>query len=144
MEEIGEGILVAEQIAHLLGGHRAIAALSAAGAAAKTPLARIESTRRGAASRALRLLVHLPVRSELIVFLALLAIADDFVGFVDLLELRFGGFVAGVDVGMVLARQLAEGLLDFLLTRIFCDAKRGVVVFEIHRVVPQTRPYQQA
>jgi hypothetical protein len=52
------------------------------------------------------LLVHAPVRAELVVLLPLLGIAEHFVGFVDFLEARFRGLVAWIDVGMELAGQL--------------------------------------
>ena len=97
MKEIGERILVAEQIAHLLRRHRAIAALAAPAAAAaeiRVPLGRDRIRPPGTAAGALRLLVHLPVRAQLVVFLALVGIADDLVRFVDLLEPRFGRLVA--------------------------------------------------
>ena len=76
---------------------------------------------RGAAGHGLalllRLLVHPPVGAELVVLLALLGVAEHLVGLVDLLELRLGGLVAGVHVGMVLAGELAVRLLDLLLRR---------------------------
>ena len=48
------------------------------------------------------------------------------------LKLRLGRLVARVDVGMVLARQLPERLLDLLLGRGLRDAERRVVVLEVH------------
>src|SRR5204862_2857717 len=50
----------------------------------------------------------------LIVSGALLRIAQRFVGFADLLELFFGGFVAGVLVRVVFDREFAIGLFYFL------------------------------
>src|SRR3954471_4810657 len=66
-EEVGERILVAEQISHLISGHGAItAALSAAEVAG--PLAGVKGgTAWCGAAGALRLLVHLPVRPKLVV-----------------------------------------------------------------------------
>ena len=49
----------------------------------------------------------------------------------------FGGFVAGIDVGVVLARHFPEGLLDLLGAGGFGYAERRVVVLEFHRVGPQ-------
>src|SRR5271170_2475854 len=57
----------------------------------------------------------LPVRSQFVVFFAFLRIPEHLVGLVDLLETLLGVFIAGVDVRMVLAGQLAIGGLDFLL-----------------------------
>ena len=52
------------------------------------------------------------MRAHLVVLLALLGVADDVVGLGDLLEPVLRGLVARVGVGVVLARQLAVGLLD--------------------------------
>ena len=51
---------------------------------------------------------------ERVVALALVGVGEDLVGLVDLLEARLGLRVALVDVGVVLARQLAVGGLDLL------------------------------
>ena len=64
---------------------------------------------RPAAAGALELV---PVGAEQVVLLALLGVGQDGVRLVDVLEPLLGGLVAGVPVGMVLARELAEGLLD--------------------------------
>ncbi len=137
MEKVGEGIFIAEQIPHFFGRHGAVGALSAAGRSAATehvsPLTGIESRRTGTAPGALRLLVHLPVRSQLVVFPALVGVADHLVGFVDFLEFRLGGLVAGIHVGMVFARELPEGLLDLFFGGGLGDAQRRIVVLEIHQ-----------
>src|SRR5262249_38287322 len=73
-------------------------------------------------------LVGLPVRAHLVVATALLGVGEHLVGLVDLLEARLGLAVAGVDVGMVLARELAVGGLDLLAARGLRDAERLVVV----------------
>ncbi len=65
--------------------------------------ARILPARRRTEIRAL-----LPVRAQLVVLLALFRIAQDFVGFVDLLEFFLGDFFVLGDVGMVLPREFAE------------------------------------
>ena len=54
------------------------------------------------------------VESELVVHLTLLGVGKNFVGFLDLLKFFFGGFVAGIQVGMIFARQLAVGCADVL------------------------------
>src|SRR5262245_5315451 len=143
LEEVGERVVVAEHLVHLFRRHRAVAALAARPAAAEmhVPAAAAELTRieAGAAGTRPRLFVGAPVRAEFVVLLALRRIAEDFVRLVDLLEPRLGRLVAGVHVRMVLARQLAERLFDFLLTRGLRDAERGVVVFEVHQSNPSTR-----
>src|SRR5262245_46093799 len=79
-EEIGErAVLASEHVGDFVFGHRS----EAAAAGRIGPLAAERATRRGLAC-ALRLLVLPPVRPELVVFAALLGIAQDLVGFVDL------------------------------------------------------------
>ena len=74
----------------------------------------------------------LPIRVEFIVALALLWVAEDFVGFVDLLELFLGGLLVLGHVGMVLAGQLAKGLLDLFVAGITRHSESGVVIFELN------------
>jgi hypothetical protein len=62
------------------------------------------------------------VEAELVEDLALFVVGEDVVGFGDLLELFFGLLVAGVDVGVVLARELAEGLADLVRGGVLLDA----------------------
>src|SRR6185436_13138229 len=105
LEEVGERVLAPEHLVHFFLRHRAVAAAAAATAEIDVPaaraLARIEALARG-------LLVLPPVRAELVVLLALVGVAEDLVGLVDLLELRLGGLVARIDVRVMLAGQLAE------------------------------------
>ena len=63
-----------------------------------------------------------------VVLLALLGVREHVVGLGDLLEARLGLLVVGVAVGVVLARELAVGLLDLLGRRLLLDAERRVVV----------------
>src|SRR5687767_14498663 len=117
-EEVGEGILVAEELVHLLFGHRPVAAAGSAhvdGPGVLAALAAEAERRRAGRTVALllRLFVHPPVRAELVVLAPLLLVAEHFVRFVDLLELRLGALVAGINVRMKLPRELAKGLLDF-------------------------------
>src|SRR5580704_11389070 len=75
----------------------------------------------------------LPVRSEYVVFLALLGIAQDFVGLGNLLEFLLGLFrIIGIGVGMPLARELAIGGLDIFLGSVLWNAQDRIVVPEIH------------
>src|SRR5262249_43512831 len=52
------------------------------------------------------------IKPELVVNFALLGIAQNVVGFGDGLELFFGRFVSGIDVGMILAGKLTEGFAN--------------------------------
>ena len=139
LEEVRERILVPEQLVHFLFAHGAVAAGTAhvdvPGAAAR---ARTRAPERRAAGEALalllRLVVHLPVRAELVVLAPLLRIAEHFVCLVDLLEPRLGGLVAGVDVRMVLARKLPIRLLQLFVGSRLRDAERLVVVLEFHQL----------
>src|SRR5439155_24295246 len=92
LKEVGERVLVAEHLPHFVFGHRAESTLTA-GAAPEihipaAELTRIESGRSAGAALA-RLLVHPPVRAELVVLLALGRIAEHLVRLVNFLELRF-------------------------------------------------------
>ena len=58
-----------------------------------------------------------------VVDLAALGVGEDLVGLGGLLELLLGLRVVRVDVGMQLARELAEGLLDLHLVRVARDAE---------------------
>src|SRR5579863_3227780 len=54
------------------------------------------------------------IKAVLIVDLPLLGIAQNVVGFLDFLEALLGGFIAGVQVGMILARKLAVRFADLV------------------------------
>ena len=69
-----------------------------------------------------------PVRAKLIVFAALLRIAEHLVGLVDLLEFLLGGLLVLRRVGMKLPGELAEGALDFVLARGLRDPERLVII----------------
>ena len=76
--------------------------------------ARLTGARSGSAARTARRNV-VRVETVLIVDLALLGIAQDVIGFLNLLEALLGGLVAGVQIRMILARQLAVRLADLVL-----------------------------
>jgi hypothetical protein len=59
---------------------------------------------------------------------ARVGVAQHLVGFGRLLEARLALVVAGIDVGMALARQLTEGLFDLLLVGVARHAEHIVVV----------------
>jgi hypothetical protein len=71
-----------------------------------------------------------------VVLLALLRVAEHVVGLGDLLEARLGLLVVRVAVGVVLARELAVGLLDLLGGRLFVDPERLVVVGRVAIAAP--------
>ena len=64
------------------------------------------------ARRRTKLRAGFPVRAEFVVFFPLGRIAQDFVGFVDLLEFFLGLLFVLGDVGMKFAREFAEGFLS--------------------------------
>ena len=68
------------------------------------------------------------IEAVLIVHLLLLRIAQNVVGFLDFLEMLLGGFVAGIQVRMMLARELPVGLADFIRVGAAIDTQRFVVV----------------
>jgi len=65
-------------------------------------------------SRPARLRKIVAVETVLVVHLTLLRVGEHVVGFLKLLELFFRGFVTGIEVGMVFARQLAERRTNIL------------------------------
>src|SRR5207253_10382406 len=73
-----------------------------------------------------------PIRAELIVLLALFGIAEDLVGLIDVLEIALGFLVVGIDVAMILARELAIGSFDLRLSRAALDAQDFIVIPELH------------
>ena len=75
--------------------------------------------------------LFLPVRAEGVVFLALLGIAEDFVGLVDLFELLLGGLFVLRGVRVVFPGEPAKGFLDVVSAGIAGHAYRGVVVCEL-------------
>src|SRR2546430_5756866 len=96
-------------------------------ATAGTPRALLPPRRRT------KLRALFPVGSQLVIFLPLLRVAEDFVGLVDFLELFFGGLFVFGDVGMVLSREFAEGLANLLVARCTFDAQNPVIIPELYR-----------
>ena len=96
-----------EEIGELagVGGPELVADVAAA-----EPVKRSAMRSRGAG-----LADRLPVRTELVVLLALGGIAEDLVGLVDLLEPALGSRIARLCIGVMLPGELAEGLLDLSL-----------------------------
>src|SRR5206468_5380405 len=122
---------VAEHLAHLVFGHGAESATRPALAELHVPGAAAGKSARTARRRS-GLLVHPPVRAELVVLLPLLGIAEHFVCFVNLLGPRLSGLVARIHIRMVLAGELPVCLLDLFFGGGLRDAERRVIVFEFH------------
>jgi hypothetical protein len=85
------------------------------------------------AGRRLKSAWPVPIGAQLIVFLALLRIAQDFVGFIDLLKLFLGSFFVPGDVRMIFAREFAKRAADFLSAGRFRHAERFVVIAKLDR-----------
>jgi hypothetical protein len=96
--------------------------------------ARIAATELVAAApvrRRLELLSALVAFAQIVICSTLLGVLKRFVGFGHLLESSFRvGLLA--HVGVVLARQLAVGTLDFILGGAALHAESRVIVFELH------------
>ena len=86
--------------------------------------------RSAPASRWRKRAVVLPIHAKPVVFPAFFRIAQDFIGFIDLLELFLGRLLILGDVRVVLAREFAERLLDVRGGGVAWHAEDGVVVFE--------------
>src|SRR5947209_6257039 len=73
-----------------------------------------------------------------VVLLALLGVAEHVVGLGDLLEARLRLLIAGVAIGVVLARELAVGLLDLIGRGLLVHPQGGVKVLAGgHRLAPR-------
>ena len=108
MKEIGKRIFVAEEIPHFFGRGRSCPGRHFL----PPPLLTGSKPPAPAPPRCCACSYIFQFDPELVVFLALLGIADHFVCFVDFLEARLRRFVARVDVRMVFAGHLPKGLLD--------------------------------
>ena len=82
----------------------------------------------------------LGIKPELIVHLPLLGIAQDVVSLLNVLESVFRRFVAGIEIGMILAREFAVGLADIVRRGLPFHAERLVifVLWRGHKVRPQS------
>ena len=92
----------------------------------------VEAEAGALAGRAARPAAAHPEHAAAVVLLALLRVAQDVVGRLDLLEALLGLLVAGIAVRVVLARQLAVGLLDLLGRGLLVDPE------DLVRVHPAT------
>ena len=69
------------------------------------------------------------VKADLVVDFALLGIAENFVRLGERLELFFGRFVPRIDVGMVLARELAKRFTNIVSGGRLLHAENLVIIF---------------
>src|SRR5262249_14422575 len=69
------------------------------------------------------------IKSELVVDLPLLRIAENFIRFRDRLELLLRSLIPGIHVGVILARKFAKRLPDFLRRRPLLNPQRAVIIF---------------
>src|SRR5580704_13863743 len=98
----------------------------------KMKLGTVLETAVESALRLRRAFGMVPILAQFVVLAPFDRVAQDFVGFVDLLELFLGGgFVLG-DVGMIFAGERAEGLFDFGVGGVSRHAEHGVVVLEFN------------
>ena len=74
-----------------------------------------------------------PVRPELVVALAFVGIRQNLIGFVYLFKFLFGGFISGIDVRVILARQLAVRCFDRALSGGFRNAEYFIVISKLYR-----------
>jgi len=137
VEEVGKGIAVAEEVAQVVGVRGAILIARSARARPRPRAGEAgggaqELRGRGVTAAGAVLLVLTPLRPELVVERAFLGIREHLVGLVELLEARLGLLVAGVNVGVILPRQLAEGGADLLLGGALLQPERGVIVFKFY------------
>src|SRR5258707_6505933 len=112
----------------------------AAAKATKFEITEIEPFRRRSARRSLRSFPSgrwnararfdgAPVLAVLIIEFAILGFGKYVISFLQLLELFFRSLVAGVQVGMKLAREFAISLFDLVVRGAALDAEHLVVVF---------------
>src|SRR5688572_26693646 len=86
-----------------------------------------------------------PVRTQLIIFFALLRIAQDFVSLVELLEFLLRRPFVLIDVGMVFARQLAKRLFNFVVAGCLGNAQRLVIISELDcHLFPRSSAWERA
>jgi hypothetical protein len=74
----------------------------------------------------------LPVFSVLVVFFSLFRIAQHLICLIDLLEFFIRFLVVGVQVGMMLPRQLPVCGPDFVLGCGFAHPQYFIIIYEIH------------
>ena len=73
-----------------------------------------------------------PVGAQRVVFFAFFFIAENLVGLVDFLEFVFSLRLVFGDIGMILARQLAKRLSDFIFAGGTFDAQGLVIILKFN------------
>src|SRR5208283_4163712 len=74
----------------------------------------------------------LPIGAEFVILLALIGVAENLVGLIDLLEALLAVLVVGIDVGMVFAGELAVRAFDFGRRRAALDTQDFIIVAKFH------------
>src|SRR5258708_24472418 len=74
-----------------------------------------------------------PIRTELIVFLPLFRIAQNFVRLVDLLEFFFGGLFVLRHIRVILTRQFSKSAANLVLARRFRHPECLVIISKLYR-----------
>ena len=99
--------------------------------------AKVKARRRATASRPTRAACAniVGIEAVRVVDLALLGVVQHVIGFLDALETVFGVFVPGVQIRVILARQLAIGLTDLVIRGGAGDAQQFVIVLLFGRHV---------
>jgi hypothetical protein len=131
-ENVAEASTLTEHVLHLFGSDRPV--LDPRAGLRSEPARRPGSAWRGPSRPRGR-----PVGTVLVVKGPLLGIGKHVVRLRDLLEARLGLLVARVQVGMVLARKLAEGGRDLFLRRGPRHAEHLVVVLDLGHQLFDTR-----
>lgn len=110
-------------------------------------IAEIPEAAEAAASKSAEARVRIEIRVDareavLVVPGLFIGVGQDLIRLVDLLELFLGGLVAGVLIGVVFHGQLAVGLFDLGVGRVFLDAQHLVIISFVlicHTISPQIR-----
>src|SRR5438034_7489626 len=74
----------------------------------------------------------IPIRAELIVFLALFRIAKHLIGFVDFLKFFFGRLFIFSNIGMIFPRQLAKCTANLVVSGRFRNTKCLIIISELY------------
>ena len=110
-------------------------------------IAEIPEAAEAAASKSAEARVRIEIRVDareavLVVPGLFIGVGQNLIRLVDLLELFLGGLVAGVLIGVVFHGQLAVGLFDLGVGRVFLDAQHLVIISFVlicHTISPQIR-----
>ena len=68
------------------------------------------------------------VEAILVVHLPLLGVGEHVIGFLQLLEFLFCGFVAGIQIGVIFARQLAKRCANIFRARLARHSQQFVII----------------